>query len=400
MITDDLEAKWRDETPGVANRVHLNNAGAALMPRPVDQAMVEYLAIERDIGGYEAADQQADEISLTYDRLAELVGAKSENMAIVANATDGFVRSMSSFDFERGDTILTSRADYTSYQIHYLALSQRLGVRVLHAEDLPEGGIDAGSVRDVLAREKCRLVHVSWIPTHAGTIQDVAAVGDVCEEAGVPYIVDACQAVGQVPIDVKRLKCDYLSVTARKFLRGPRGIGFMFASERALSRGDHPLFVDMRGARWVSPDRYEVDPSAKRYEDWEFPYALVLGLRAAAEYALDAGLERCGERARSHAAYLRNRLSEIPGARVLDRGRNLSAIVTVELEGRDARTIVQHLRTLGINTAATLQWYGMLDLGPRGVESAVRLSPHYYNTREELDLALAALSPQSQRPMR
>ena len=205
MITDESVTKWREDTPGVANRIHLNKAGAALMPRPVYQAMVDYLAIERDIGGYEAADQQAGEIALTYDRLADLVGAKPSNMAIVANATAGFVQSMSSFDFQRGDTILTSRADYTSYQIHYLALSKRLGVRVLHADDLPEGGIDPQSVREILAREKCRLVHVSWIPTHSGTIQDVVAVGNVCEEAGVPYIVDACQAVGQVTVRVDAL---------------------------------------------------------------------------------------------------------------------------------------------------------------------------------------------------
>jgi selenocysteine lyase/cysteine desulfurase len=250
-------------------------------------------------------------------------------------------------------------------------------------------------VREILRREKCRLVHVSWIPTHSGTMQDAGAVGEVCEEAGVPYIVDACQAVGQVPIDVNALKCDYLTVTARKFLRGPRGIGFMFASDRALSRGDHPLFVDMRGAKWVSPDRYDVEPSAKRYEDWEFPYALVMGLRAAAEYALDAGVERCGNLARSHAAYLRSRLTAVPGLRVLDRGRELSAIVTVEVEGHDAREMVQQLRAEGINTAATLQWYGMLDLGPRDVQSALRLSPHYYNTREEIDRAVTLISGQS-----
>jgi selenocysteine lyase/cysteine desulfurase len=395
MISDEAVAKWRDDTPGVTNRIHLNNAGAALMPRPVHQAMVDYLAIERGIGGYEAADQQASEIAVAYDRIAELVGAKASNMAITANATDGFVRSMSSFDFQRGDSIVTSRSDYTSYQIHYLALSQRLGVKIMYADDLPEGGIDPQSVREILRREKCRLVHVSWIPTHSGTMQDAGAVGEVCEEAGVPYIVDACQAVGQVPIDVNALKCDYLTVTARKFLRGPRGIGFMFASDRALSRGDHPLFVDMRGAKWVSPDRYDVEPSAKRYEDWEFPYALVMGLRAAAEYALDAGVERCGNLARSHAAYLRSRLTAVPGLRVLDRGRELSAIVTVEVEGHDAREMVQQLRAEGINTAATLQWYGMLDLGPRDVQSALRLSPHYYNTREEIDRAVTLISGQS-----
>ena len=368
------------------------------MPSPVHEAIVSHLDLERDIGGYEAAAERSAEIERTYEFLGKLVGAKASNMAIVANATAGFIQSMSSFDFQPGDTLLTSRADYTSYQIHYLALAQRLGVRVLHADDLPEGGIDPESVRDILRREKCRVVHVSWIPTHSGTIQDVTAIGEACEEAGVTYMVDACQAIGQLPIDVERIRCDYLSVTARKFLRGPRGIGFMFASDRALTRGDHPLFVDMRGARWVAPDKYEIDPSARRFEDWEFPYALVLGLRAAAEYALEAGVEQCGERAMSLASHLRNRLAQIPRAEVLDRGRDLCAIVTASIEGVEAGRIVEHLNSRGINSAASLKWYGLLDFGERGVTSAVRLSPHYFNTIEEVDRtadALKELAPRS-----
>jgi selenocysteine lyase/cysteine desulfurase len=392
MISDALVEQWRSETPGCRNRTHLNNAGASLMPSPVYQAIVSHLDLERDIGGYEAAAEKSAEIERTYEFLGQLVGSRASNMAIVANATAGFIQSMSSFDFKRGDTLLTSRADYTSYQIHYLALSQRLGVRVLHAEDLPEGGIDPESVREILRREKCRVVHVSWIPTHSGMIQDVTAIGQICEETGVTYMVDACQAIGQLPIDVGTIRCDYLSATGRKFLRGPRGIGFMFASDRVLARGDHPLFVDMRGARWVAPDKYEIDQSAKRFEDWEFPYALVLGLRAAAEYALEADVHRCGERARSLAAHLRKRLEQIPRVKVLDRGRDLCAIVTASLEGVEAEPIVEHLSALGINSAASLKWYGLLDFGERGVNSAIRLSPHYFNTIEEVDRAADALN--------
>jgi selenocysteine lyase/cysteine desulfurase len=392
MISDALVEQWRSETPGCRNRTHLNNAGASLMPSPVYQAIVSHLDLERDIGGYEAAAEKSAEIERTYEFLGQLVGSRASNIAIVANATAGFIQSMSSFDFKRGDTLLTSRADYTSYQIHYLALSQRLGVRVLHAEDLPEGGIDPESVREILRREKCRVVHVSWIPTHSGMIQDVTAIGQICEETGVTYMVDACQAIGQLPIDVGTIRCDYLSATGRKFLRGPRGIGFMFASDRVLARGDHPLFVDMRGARWVAPDKYEIDQSAKRFEDWEFPYALVLGLRAAAEYALEADVHRCGERARSLAAHLRKRLEQIPRVKVLDRGRDLCAIVTASLEGVEAERIVEHLSALGINSAASLKWYGLLDFGERGVNSAIRLSPHYFNTIEEVDRAADALN--------
>jgi selenocysteine lyase/cysteine desulfurase len=384
-------AAWRADTPGCAHRNHLNNAGAGLMPHPVVHAITGHVRLEAEIGGYEAADACADEIRDGYSALADIVGARPRNIAVVANATAGFTQALSSFDFAPGDVIVTTRCDYTSNQIQYLALAKRLGVEIAHADDLPEGGVDAQSVRELIARRRPRLVAVSWIPTNSGLVQDVEAVGAECEEAGVPYVVDACQAVGQIAIDATRLRCDYLSATARKFMRGPRGIGFMYASDRALERGDHPLFVDMRGARWVAAGAYEVDATARRYEDWEFPYALVLGQAAAARYALDVGIDVAQERSWALAARLRSALGTIPGVRVLDRGVTRCAIVTMTAAGRHADTIVRALKDRGINTVSSLREFGIYDFEAKGVETAVRLSPHYYNTEAEVDEAVVAL---------
>ena len=387
----ELLDKWRRETPGTAERIHLNNAGAALMPQPVLDACKAHLDLEANIGGYEASDLESDEVARVYQDLGRLIGANPENIAVTANATAGFIQAVSSFDLEPGDVIVTTRADYTSYQITFLSLADRLGIVVKHAEDLPEGGVDPDSVRDLARDPRCRFVHVSWVPTHSGLIQNAARVGEVCEELDVPYLLDACQAVGQIPIDVAKLKCDYLTATARKFLRGPRGIGFMYASDKALDRGDHPLFVDMRGAKWVEPDQYEVSPTATRYEDWEFAYSLVLGLGAAARYALEVGIDVASSRAFSLARSLREGIAAIPGARVLDGGTEQCAIVTAIFEGCDAREVVKRLKARKINTTSSLKWYGLLDFAARGVEAAVRISPHYYNTEEEVDTALDAL---------
>jgi selenocysteine lyase/cysteine desulfurase len=384
-------ARWRRETPGTSERVHLNNAGAALMPQPVIDACKSHIDLEARIGGYEASDLRSREIAQTYSDVAALIGANPENVAVVANATAGFVQAMSSFDFEPGDVIVTSRADYTSYQITFLSLAERLGVVVKHAEDLPEGGVDPQSVRDLARDPRCRLVHVSWVPTHSGLVQDAVAVGDVCEELEVPYLLDACQAVGQIPIDVAKLKCDYLTATARKFLRGPRGVGFMYASDRALDRGDHPLFVDMRGAKWVETDRYEIAPTAMRYEDWEFAYALVLGLGAAARYATGVGVDAAGSRAFELARRVREGIRSIDGGHVLDGGREQCAIVTATFAKRDARELVRELNARNVNITASLRWYGLLDFPSKGVDAAVRISPHYYNTEDEIDLVLDAL---------
>jgi selenocysteine lyase/cysteine desulfurase len=391
MTNEDAVTRWRSETPGCAQRIHLNNAGAGLMPQPVIDAIGEHIALEAEIGGYEAADARERAIESTYEDIARLINATPRNVAIVANATAGFIQSVSSFDFRPGDVIVTTKSDYTSYQIQYLAMSKRLGIDVLHAEDLPEGGVDPASVRALASNPRCRLVHVSWIPTHSGIVQDAAGVGLVCEELGVPYLVDACQAVGQLPIDVATLRCDYLSVTARKFLRGPRGIGFLFASDRALSRGDYPLFVDMRGAEWTGTNEFTVADSATRYEDWEFPYALVLGLGAAVRYAIDVGIDVAQRRAWSLAAALRDRLAGMDGVRVLDRGTQQSAIVTAQITGVRATILVSELRKRGINTAASLRWYGLIDFAARDVDSAIRLSPHYYNTNEEILAATDAI---------
>jgi selenocysteine lyase/cysteine desulfurase len=383
--------RWRDETPGCAHRNHLNNAGAALMPSPVIRAIEEHVTLEATIGGYEAAEERASEMDQVYGAIAKLVNAAPRNIAVTPSSTAAFIQALSTIDFQPGDVILTSRCDYTSNQLHYLSLAHRHQVRVVRAEDLPEGGVDPESVRQVARQTRPRLVAMSWVPTNSGLVQDVEAVGEICEELELRYLIDACQAAGQIAIDVHRLRCDFLSVTARKFLRGPRGIGFLYVADQALGRGDYPLYVDMRGATWTAPDQLSLVDDARRFEDWEFPYALVLGFGAAVEYAQSIGVARTGKRAVSLANHLRARLSTIDGARVLDRGRDPCAIVTTDIAGHDPAHLVAQLRQRQINTSVSLAWYGLIDMAAKKADGAVRLSPHYYNTLEEVDAAVEAL---------
>lgn len=380
----DRLALWRADTPGCANRAHFNNAGAALMPRPVANAVLGHLARELEIGGYEAAEEAEERVRQSYDWIARLLGCAPRNVAIVENATVAVSQALSVFDFAPGDVLVTTRHDYTSNQIMYAALARRRGIEVLRAEELPEGGADPDSLRRLASHPRCRLVSVTWVPTNSGLVQDVEAIGEICEDAGVPYLIDACQALGQLPIDVGRLRCDYLGATARKFLRGPRGIGFLYVSDRALERGDYPLGVDMRGAERVGDDGFRLAEGARRFENWEFPYALVLGMGEAARYALEVGIEAGGSRAIALGQTLRERLGALAGVRIADRGRRLCAIVTAELSGWDATAAVLRLRQIGVNTSASTREDG----SPVPV---LRISPHYYNSREEVDTLVAAI---------
>jgi selenocysteine lyase/cysteine desulfurase len=390
---DPLLARWRADTPAaLAGRVHLNNAGAALMPAPVHDEISRHLRLEMSCGGYEAADAAGIEITRAYDAVAALLGTHSRNIAVVGSATEAYAQALSAFDFEPGDIILTTRNDYISTQLMFLSLARRAGVEIVRADDVAEGGVDVESVRAHIRRRRPKLVSLTWIPTNSGLVQPAEAVGAVCAEAEVPYLVDACQAVGQITVDVSSLHCDFLAATARKFLRGPRGTGFLYVSDRALAAGRHPLLVDMRGARWIQADQFELENSARRFESWEFAYALVLGLGEAARYAASVGIEVARERSWSLAAYTRERLAGVDRIRVLDRGTQLSAIVTAEVKDTHASDVVTELREWGINTSWTAREYAVLDMDDKHALSALRVSPHYYNTREEIDMFVRALT--------
>lgn len=383
--------RLRSETPGCAHRIHLNNAGSALMPEPVIRAMQDHIALEGSIGGYEAHDQRREAVDGAYRAVAGLLGTEPRNVAFTDSATTSFTQALSAIPFERGDAILTTRNDYISNQIQFLSLARRFGVEILRAPDAAEGGVDSAAMAELVRARRPRLVCVTHVPTNSGLVQDVAAVGAACRQHGVLYLVDACQSIGQMPLDVERIGCDFLSAAFRKFLRGPRGTGLLYVSDRALTSGLAPLFLDMRGADWIDADSYRPVADARRFETWEFAWALVLAAGEAARYATAVGLEAIRDRARSLADRLRDTLPAIDGVRVLDRGRERCAIVTIAIAGRDPAQLMRALRERRINTTAQIREHALLDFDDKGVAASLRLSPHYYNTEEEIDQAVAAL---------
>ncbi len=364
-VPTDLLDRWRADTPGTSDRIHLNNAGAALMPRPVIEAMTGHIEREVRLGGYEAEDAVAGEVAGVYEAVASLIGARVRNVALVENATVAVSQALSAFDFRPGDVIVTTADDYTSNQLMYLALAERAGVEVLRADDLPAGGVDPSSVRQLVAERHPRLVALTWIPTNGGLIQRAEEVGAICAMPGCRTSSTPARPSASCRSMSSALGADFVGATARKFLRGPRGIGFLYVSDRMLDEGRYPLSLDMRGGALVSPDRFELVDDARRFENWEFSYALVLGLGAAARYALDVGVDIGGARARSLASLVRERLRAIPSARLIEPGERLSAIVTCAFDGRDPEDLVLALRERGINTSSSTSGPGPVQR-PRG----------------------------------
>jgi selenocysteine lyase/cysteine desulfurase len=390
MTTLDID-RLRAETLGTRTVNHLNNAGASLVPDPVRETVLEHLDLEARIGGYEAEAARNAEVRGVYDSIGTLIGADPQNVAITDNATGAFIQALSAIPFAQGDVIVTTRNDYVSNQIMFLSLVSRFGIEVVRAPDEPSGGVDVRALEKLVHRRRPKLVSVTQIPMASGLVQPVADIGAICRQREIPYLVDACQSVGQMPVDVEDIGCDFLTATSRKFLRGPRGVGFLYVSDRALDLGLEPLFPDLRGADWIEGDLFQPAPGARRFENFESPVAMVLGMGRAAQYAQDLGLERIQERAWTLAASLRDRLAELDGVRVQDKGEELCAIVTVSTGENHPLDLLRALRKEGINTSRAGRDSAIFDFDEKGVDQVLRISPHYYNTEEELDAFVDAL---------
>jgi len=320
----------RADTPACAHKIHLNNAGASFQPAPVLAAVQRHLELESQLGGYEAGDAKAAEVAGFYTAVARLLHAQPHNIAFAASATDAYAKALSSIPWCVGDVVLTTENDYSSNQIAFLALQKRLGVRLIRARDLPSGGVDVEDFDRLMRQYRPVLAAVTHVPTNSGLVQPVEAIGEICRELEVWYLVDACQSAGQMNLDVAKIGCDFLTATMRKYLRGPRGTGFLFASDRALEAGLELLLPDMRSADWTGADEYRTADTARRFEYWEMPIALLLGSKVAVDYALDVGLDFAETRINQLALLTRQLLSELPGVRVLDEGTHLCGIVTAQ----------------------------------------------------------------------
>ncbi|MEM8646489.1 MAG: aminotransferase class V-fold PLP-dependent enzyme [Pseudomonadota bacterium] len=377
----DIE-QLRADTPGVSQRVHFNNAGAGLMPRPVIEALKQHIDLEAKIGGYEAANREQERCDKVYDSVAKLIGAKREEIALVENATVAWQMAFYGLDLAPGDRILTARAEYAANYVAFLQRAAKIGCTIEVIPDRADGSTDPEALEQMID-DRVKLIAITHIPTNGGLINPAEAIGRIARHHGIAYLLDACQALGQMPVDVNRLGCDFLSATGRKFLRGPRGTGFLYVREEWFNRVEPPI-IDHFGAEWVATDRYELRGDARRYETWENAYALRLGLGAAVDYALALGLEAISARAFGLATHLREELAKIPGITVTDLGEEKCAIVTFMHQAHDAPKIKQAMAERQINLSASLPSSTRLDSENRDLPVIVRASPHYYNTEDEI----------------
>lgn len=380
----------RAETPGCDHVIHFNNAGASLMPQPVLDAVIEHLQLEARIGGYEAARRQNDAIEQVYDDIARLIGAHRDEIALFENSTRAWDMAFYSIPFKAGDRILTSAAEYASNFIAFLQMAKKVGVEIEVVPNDEHGQISLPALRAAM-NDKVKLIALTHVPSNGGLVNPAEEVGKVAREAGVLYLLDACQSAGQIPLNVQALGCDFLSATGRKYLRGPRGTGFLYVSRKVLDQLE-PAMLDLHSASWTSADRYELRSDARRFEGWESSIAGKLGLGAAVRYAMGWGLEAIEQRVALLAERLRDGLSALPEVTVQDLGKQRCGIVSFTVNGHEPIAIQRMLEAQGINVTTSSIASTRLDMEARHLHTVVRASVHYYNDAREIEALLTALS--------
>jgi len=384
-------ARARADTPGCLDLIHFNNAGAALPTTAALRAQIEHLELEARIGGYEAHDAVADRIQGIYDSVARLVNGAPTEVALATSNTAALDLFVYSLSWSEGDRILTTQSEYGANYVAYLHIAARTGAVVEVVPNNEVGELDVEALKRMID-DRVKLISVNHVPTNGGLVNPVAAIGKVAKAHGITYLVDACQSAGQIPLDVEEIGCDALTATGRKFIRAPRGTGFLWVRQAVLETID-PITIDHDAATWTSPTTYELKPDASRFEVWEKGWAGLLGLGAAVDYALDLGVDAIEARITEVSDSLRERLTnEVPDAVVRDLGSTRCGIVTFTLGDRDLGALTQELQEKGINVSVVPPGSALLDSEARDLPPLMRASLHIYNTHDEIDALISALS--------
>lgn len=379
----------RRETRGCEQLIHFNNAGASLPPVAVADALHNYLHEEELQGGYEVMARRAAELDSFYSNAARLLNCSATEVAFADSATRAWNAAFYAFDFRPGERIVASTAEYGSSLVALLHQARQRGLRISWVPEDEHGQIDLTALQNLLDGQ-VRLICLTQIPSGNGLINPAAAVGRIAKAASIPYLLDACQALGQLPVDVEEIGCDMLCGTGRKFLRGPRGTGLLYVRQALLEQLE-PNQLNHHAASLLSTSQYQLRPDAKRFECWERCCAGQLALGVAIDYALEWGLPAIRQRVQLLASALREKLAGLDGITVTDRGIEQSGIVTFFATQCSAGQLQQQLASRRINSSTVPFSANPLSSQQRNNQPLLRASLHYYNTVEEIEAFTLAI---------
>ncbi|MEO6980545.1 MAG: aminotransferase class V-fold PLP-dependent enzyme [Mucilaginibacter sp.] len=382
LISEQELNQLRLETEGTTNIIHFNNAGASLPPDVVVDTVVNYLKEEALSGGYETEYKYREQLANTYNLIARLINAGQDEIAIVENASTAWCIAFNGIGFKAGDEVITCEMEYVTNIIGFLNAEKNNGIKIKLIPNDEQGNFSLTELENAIS-PKTKLIAVTHIASTTGGMIPIVEIGKIARKHNILYLVDACQSAGQLPVDVKEIGCDMLSVTGRKYLRAPRGTGFLFV-KKGIQNKLKPLFMDGFSAPDVRLAGFNLRNDARRFELYEKNRALTLGLGKAVEYALNIGVDRIWRRVQLLATTLRSKLAGIDGITIHDFGAEQCGIVTFTVNGFDAVQVKHHLAEKHINVSVGKAISTFYFMDKNNLTNVVRASVHYYNTEEEI----------------
>ncbi|WP_017906119.1 aminotransferase class V-fold PLP-dependent enzyme [Pseudomonas asplenii] len=401
MITDDWSeseiAHLRAMTPGCSRVIHFNHAGASLPSQATLKAMTAQLQLEAEAGPMEAGIQGARLEDEARQAAAELLNTTPRSIAFASSGSAAWGQAFAALGpWRAGERILVGRHEWAG-NLASMAAAVKAGAR-LEVIPCDETGAVSVSSLEQMIDARVRLIALTWLPANGGLINPAEAIGQVARRHGIAYFIDAGQALGQLPCDVRALGCDVLKGAARKFLRGPRGTALLYVREDFLERLTPPC-LDVLSAPW-DDQGFSLRGDARRFETSERSLVLMAGLGNALKEANQLGILRIRARIQKLATRLRDDLCKIPGLELQDLGLSSqqSGLIAFTLEGWDVFALKQRLADSGINIGANGTAYTPLDMQARALPAVARIALSYLNTEQEIGVVLQALEELAREP--
>ena len=375
--------------------VHFNHSGAGLPSPETVQAVVDHLRLEAERGPMEAGAIASDAIRNSYQVAAQLLGCAPQDVAFGTSHGQLYGNLIASIPLSAGDKIFVSRQEWIGNVLCLQRSANLSGASLSLMASDDTSAVDPIALGESLSSE-VRIVALTWIGAGSALINPAAAIGAAIRHAGSSafFIIDASQAIGQVPINVAEIGCDALIACGRKFLRGPRGTALAYISPR-LAAEIVPRSIDNVSST-LSNGNVVVANSAQAFEFGEESVALKLGLGKAIEQALSLGVDRIRLKLHHKAAILRQALAVVPGVQLLDLGNSKGAAVTFAINGVACATAKQRLADQGINIGMNGPGYTPYDLSIRGISELLRASVHLSTTDDDIALIVNATRSISQ----
>ncbi len=368
--------KYRMEFPITLKQCYLNHAVLAPLPLRVVKSMQKWL-IDRAENGSLSFPMWVEQAKSTRIKLARLINAKPEEIAFVKNTSEGIILAAESIPWQQGDNIITVKGEFPANVYPWLNLA-RSGIETRFVQPI-EGRI---LIDDILKQIdfRTRLLSVSFVEFNTGLRNDLQTLGEICAVKGIYFFVDAAQGLGALNLDVRKTRISFLSANSGKWLLGPGGIGVFYCNEEILAQLI-PANIGWKSVKNAgSHIEYDLDPlpSAARFEEGSLNMPGIYGFGAALELLLEIGIEAIEQRILNLTDYLINQLQN-KDYHVLSlvEPSERSGIVVFKSNKHSAQELYKKLEHANVITSM--------------IGESIRISPHFYNTEEEIDRLIKAL---------